>query len=177
MVVVEEEEEVLYPQWDFATSKTVSWCQSRGQQVRTCRRSINTKGDSISPSSSSSSSSSWEATPFQRLSSPSLHKSSRTESLHLHHNRKQNKLHGLSISPWSRITKKTNGKNEVVVVTWYAWWTRERSHCCRRRCSLSLSLPSNPPPPTAPAAAAPPESYFLSLSFLRGRSNPSLQKA
>ncbi len=44
--------------------------------------------------------------------------------------------------------------------------------------TLSLSVPSNPPtpPPTAPAAAAPPESCFLSLSFLRGRSNPSLKK-
>ncbi len=38
--------------------------------------------------------------------------------------------------------------------------------------ALSLSLPSNPPPP-----AAPPDSCFLSLSFLRGRSNPSLKKA
>ncbi len=104
-----EEEEVLYSERDFATSKTVSWCQSRGQQVCTCRRSINTKGDSISPSSSSSS---WEATPFQRLSSPSLHKSSRTESLHLHHNRKQKK------SPWSIYLSMTSNheKNK-----WEEW--------------------------------------------------------
>jgi hypothetical protein len=43
--------------------------------------------------------------------------------------------------------------------------------------SLSLSLPSNTPPPTTAPAAAPPESCFLSLSFLRGKSNPSLKKA
>ncbi len=41
----------------------------------------------------------------------------------------------------------------------------------------SLSVPSNPPPPPTAPAAAPPESYFLSLSFLRGRSNPNLKKA
>lgn len=43
--------------------------------------------------------------------------------------------------------------------------------------SLSRSVPSNPPPPPTAPAAALPEACFLSLSFLRGRSNPSLKKA